>query len=693
MTVAGRRTWRGAAAAAVLAAAILAGGPRAGALEVLEITLSAMQGPGWRSGPARLRLDLSPAGDTTLEATVRGLELPPPLESVRAAHLGCAAARLEGPVIACPAARLTVELAGDEPAVLVADVIVDTAAGGLRLAARDLALAGGRASVALDTRGGALDLDVTAQALEAARVWPALALAGVPATVTMSDGRLTGEVRLRAGPGDGRLRAALRLQDAAFSDATGLQAGEGLIASLEVHADARGEVWDFRCDAALRAGAVYVHPLLVEAGAEPLTVHATGRWTPGVRLRVHEAVLRDPGVAQVQAAGEMSLAPAPALASLAVELASTPAAPLYRRWLKPFAGVGILGDLNVEGTVSARLDLDAAGPTRAALTLAGVGLGDGGGRFAVLGIDGEVHWSVAAGAPPSRLSWRELEAWSLGFGGGRVDAELGGRRARLLAPVSVRLLDGALRLERLEALGLGTPEQRVEADLALAPVSLARLSERLAWLPLSGSIAGDIPRLVYTSGRIAVQGDVRMRLFDGDLLVAGLTLEDPFGVVPRLRADLRLEGIDLAVLTRAMSFGSITGRLDGRVDGLVLEGWAPVAFDARLATPVDDPSPHRISQRAVDNLASLGGAGAVLSSTFLRFFEEFSYRRLGLSCRLRAGICEMGGVAPAERGYYIVEGGGLPPRVDVVGINRRVDWDTLVTRLKAVASARGPVVR
>ncbi len=94
-----------------------------------------------------------------------------------------------------------------------------------------------------------------------------------------------------------------------------------------------------------------------------------------------------------------------------------------------------------------------------------------------------------------------------------------------------------------------------------------------------------------------------------------------------------------------------------------------------------------------ENLASLGGAGAVLSSTFLRIFEEFSYRRLGISCRLSNGVCEMDGVAPAEGGYYIVEGGGLPPRIDVRGFNRRVDWEMLLSRLQLIVTSDGPVIR
>jgi hypothetical protein len=95
----------------------------------------------------------------------------------------------------------------------------------------------------------------------------------------------------------------------------------------------------------------------------------------------------------------------------------------------------------------------------------------------------------------------------------------------------------------------------------------------------------------------------------------------------------------------------------------------------------------------VENLASLGGAGAVLSSTFLRLFKEFSYRRLGISCRLDNGVCEMDGVAPAENGYYIVEGGGWPPRIDVLGFNRHVDWNVLLGRLQQINTTEGPVVR
>ncbi len=38
-------------------------------------------------------------------------------------------------------------------------------------------------------------------------------------------------------------------------------------------------------------------------------------------------------------------------------------------------------------------------------------------------------------------------------------------------------------------------------------------------------------------------------------------------------------------------------------------------------------------------------------------------------------------------GYYLVEGGGIP-RIDVIGYSQRVDWDTLLQRLRRITAAQ-----
>jgi hypothetical protein len=163
--------------------------------------------------------------------------------------------------------------------------------------------------------------------------------------------------------------------------------------------------------------------------------------------------------------------------------------------------------------------------------------------------------------------------------------------------------------------------------------------------------------------------------------------------LPQLYANIELKNIDLETLTRTFDFGKITGKLDGQIYDLRLANWQPVAFDASFYTPQGDESHRRISQRAVNNLSEVsGGASGLLSRSFLRFFENFSYKQLGLSCKLVNDVCEMDGVKPAENGYYLVEGGGMPPQINVMGYTRRVNWPDLLARLKAVSNAEGVVV-
>jgi hypothetical protein len=203
-----------------------------------------------------------------------------------------------------------------------------------------------------------------------------------------------------------------------------------------------------------------------------------------------------------------------------------------------------------------------------------------------------------------------------------------------------------------------------------------------------------IPSVRYRDGELAVGGILLVRVFDGEVTLRNVRLEQPLDVVPRLQLDARATNIDLELLTRAFAFGRIEGRLEGRIDGLDMVAWRPVAFDAAFATPEDDSSRHRISQKAVDNISSIGGGGVggAVSRSFLRFLEDFPYDRLGIRCRLENGICAMGGVAPAADGYYLVKGRFIPPRLDVVGYADRVNWNSLVAQIMAVTGQQDMVI-
>ena len=482
--------------------------------------------------------------------------------------------------------------------------------------------------------------------------------------------------------------AQMRWREGAFSDAAGLHAGEGLAgaltATLRQHADGLAGT----LQATLDEGALYSDPIYLEPSAEtPLALSLTGEQR-GETLRLERIDYRH-GTA-LHLSGSATIGPGAALQTAALTLHPGPAAPLYQHYLQPWLAGTALQALELEGAVAAQVTLANNALRTASVTLDDLWLADRDGRFSLGGADGTLRYQQD-GTAQSALRWQEATVWSLPLAAAELQVAQQGTLLTVATPLRLPLLDGALQIETLR-FGLDAEGQHHAAFAGhLEPISMARFSEALGWPIMSGELGGVVPGIELRDGRIALAGALLVQLFDGELVAHNLSLEQPFGPVPRLRGDLRLVNADLALLTRQLAFGHIEGRLDGHIEDLELVDWRPVRFNARLATR--EAGRRRISQRAVDNLASLGGGpSGVVSRGFLGLFETFPYRRIGLSCRLEHGICQMEGVAPAGEGYYIVQG-GLLPRIDVIGHNRRVDWETLVVRLATITRAQEAVIR
>jgi hypothetical protein len=117
-----------------------------------------------------------------------------------------------------------------------------------------------------------------------------------------------------------------------------------------------------------------------------------------------------------------------------------------------------------------------------------------------------------------------------------------------------------------------------------------------------------------------------------------------------------------------------------------------VQFEARLQSSAGNYS-KKISQRAVENISALGGAGAAaaIQRSFLRFFKQFNYKNIGLSCKLHHDICHMGGIEATPQGYIIVKGSGIPS-ITVMGYNQSVAWSDLLARIKRVTDGNSKAV-
>ena len=497
-------------------------------------------------------------------------------------------------------------------------------------------------------------------------------------------GQASGEIDwTRAGAGASRLGARLRLAGAGFGTADGLRAAENIDLALAVDARQSGDTWHWQTNVDWQQGAAYLHPLYLEAGPK---LSARGQLA-GKQVRVEHAELALEGVRRLSATATANLDALDG-ASIALALDGADLALIGPRWIAPLLAPASADRLRFAGHISGALRL-RQGRVQAVEGVfedAGVSLGgaENGAGVALGPVAGKVSWA------PGVRSRARLEV-----GGGRwekltlgafvIDAELADDAVQF-ARTSIPVLDGALVLDGL-SLSRGQSGWQGSGSVVIEPVSMPALTAALELPPMSGVLSASLPGLRVSPGEIALDGALVISVFDGYLHATGLRLREPFGVASHLSADIEARHIDLAQLTETFSFGSITGFVDADVRGLELARWRPVGFDARIVSSPGDYR-RRISQRAVENIGALGGAGAMaaIQRSLLRVFDTFGYSELGLHCRLARGVCLMDGIeggARADGGFVIVRGGGVPA-LDVIGYNRRVDWDELVNRLQRV---------
>jgi hypothetical protein len=688
-------------AAVLLAFALVGAGPDAIAAGRVRVDVGQLEFQGLSIEGLEMELEptAAAAGKLAIRAArIRGLAATGPLSKF---SLDCPDLRISGNEISCERGRLSGSLGslGAQDTRFAAHRRAD---GGLRLSFDAFGIAGGRGRLDVDLDGSRWRADATLAGLDIAE----LALVAkpwveLPADFTVA-GRAAGEFHA-TGAGD-ILRTAgadLDIETLDFADAAGTLAGEKLAASFTVNAtaDATSRM-PARGSLTLTAGQAYSDPVFLDFGVHHATLDfagvldtATSRFDADSFALDHAGLLQAGGSATLDFAGD-TLLPTAKIHIASLDLLN--ALPAY---VQPFLINSGFKDITGSGTVRGDVEMDAGLPVRAGLDLDAITIESKTASVSLEDLGGRVNWfddtsrTALAGAIDddlfqSRLSWKAGRLWGLELGPATLPFTTTGRHFRLLEPVMLPIFDGGLAIDTLRVRHAGTEEMYVRFDAEVRPISVAFLSRAFGWPEFQGTLAGRIPGLQLRQGVVTLDGNLDAEVFDGRVAVRGLSLSEPLGKFPRMHASIGVENLDLTLVTQTFEFGMIAGRLSGYVSDLETFGWMPESFDAFLFTPPDDDSRHRISQRAVTNLSSIGGGSgggvaAALQGGFLKFFDDFRYDRLGLSCRLANDVCIMGGVLPAPNGYYIVKGSGLP-RINVIGSQSRVAWTTLVRQLGAM---------
>jgi hypothetical protein len=557
-----------------------------------------------------------------------------------------------------------------------------------QLSINNLTWFGGKLSLDVRDQLGKWKVRLKAKGLNLMQLEPFLALDLLDITQGLADL----DIEFTGEQGDVQaLFAAVLLDQLSIQDQQGNFASEALILNTELRANKEEKSWQWQSNTEISSGDLYIEPIyLAIDSTHVITMTNHGLWwSDQNKIELASIELEHINLASLQASAVINYQ-----SSLIIEAAELalhipelqPVVPIY---LAPFLEASPLEGIELQGQLEARLKLQQNALSEIHLDARHLTLGDTEQRFFLDEANAQIHWTKQANNKASFLNWQELKLKAIAFDPGQLDFSLFDKQVKLLQPSDLTVLGGIFSIQKFSfSKAENNEDSVVHFEGFLNKLSLEQLSTALKWEPLTGSISGYIPAVHYENKTLSLDGELKMQVFDGEVRVKNLASSGLFTNFSRFYMDLEFDSLDLDTITRKFHTGNIEGKLSGVVLNLYLENWQPISFYAWMGTPEDDDSTHKISQKAVENIASIGGSSAadVLSKGFLGLFSSFRYDKLGFGCYLYQGVCQLMGVEAVDNGFYLIKGGGLP-RIDIIGYNPRLNWSVLLERLRRITAS------
>ncbi|MEY3288657.1 MAG: hypothetical protein RLZZ419_899 [Pseudomonadota bacterium] len=661
------------------------------ALDNASFTIGSMEASGWKLQGIHIALTDLAKSPQQLTVTIKKLSFPKPFDDLNLVNIQCSSFTWQAKELLCTQGRA--KLSSKQWLSPTANFSFHIKDKHSTLTVTRLQLAGGIISVDAEEQDSQWKLRINAKAVDSTLLQKLFK----PAPFTLKSGRIN--LQLSASGQHSLidyLTLAGELKDLTVQTKDGKFATEVVVLKTKLKAQNHQGLWQWQSQTRFTGGALYIEPLYLEADKQTVVFDAQGNWNDySKRAEIIYANYQQANTLAINGSAIVNYGQGIKLEKAELSLHSDDLQTLSAIYLKPFFEQTPLADITLAGTLNADIAIAQGSLTTLTAIVNRLAIKDPKERFKVEGGFGTINWSINENfKQPSTLTWQQLQLHSLPIGRSKLVFLTRANRFTLLEKTRLPFLDGVMAINQLDWQAKKQGEPEISFAGSLTDVSLEQWSKALNWTPLSGTISGNIPKVEYRNNTLNLDGELIIHVFDGEIKVTKLASSGLFTDFPKFYSDLEINHLDLDMLTGKFDFGGITGKLSGFVRQLSLENWHPVSFYAWLGTPDDDNSRHRISQKAVKNIASIGGGGAsdILSRSFLNIFETFGYDKIGLGCYLHNGVCQLMGVKATPEGYAIITGGGLP-RLDVIGYNPRLDWTVLMERLKRISTTDEVIIK
>lgn len=395
---------------------------------------------------------------------------------------------------------------------------------------------------------------------------------------------------------------------------------------------------------------------------------------------------------------------------LSVSIPRTALKPVFHHFiLEPFQTENpFLASLNIGGAISANMELAGIGTdwmvTGCCMWHDGtISSGEEGFSFKGINLDLPV-WYKAKKAEMVRktekgtLSIRSMNLPMLPEQRLAITLDAGPNSLSVKAPTTLRIPGGKVNFGPIVSKDIFGSRPSIDTSLTVDAVDINPLLSRILPQPVEGTVYGKLDPIRFEGGNLSAYGKIKAEVFNGEVIVSDLGASQLFSSTPVFRMSAGWKALRLAEMTAGTSFGKIEGVLKGHIKNLEIAYGQPQKFDLLLETVKTKGVPQRISVKALDNIARIGGGQSPfvgLAGSFAMFFKEFPYKKIGLHASLENDVFKVNGTIKEGGNEFLVKRGGFSG-VNVVNQNpdNRISFKDMVKRVKRItAKGSGPVIK
>lgn len=234
-----------------------------------------------------------------------------------------------------------------------------------------------------------------------------------------------------------------------------------------------------------------------------------------------------------------------------------------------------------------------------------------------------------------------------------------------------------------------SPERELRLSVDIRNIDLDRASAAFGLPRFSGRLSGAIPLVRLARNNLFTGGEIILEVFGGNVKIGNLSIDNVFSPITSVKSSIEFEEIDLGQLTSTFDFGHISGVIRGKIEDFVIVNGQAEGFHAFAESYKKKGVTQKINVEALKKISILGtGASpSVLDRGIYRFFREYGYEKLGFRASLKNDNLLLLGIENEGSRGYLVKGGVLPPKVDVINYTQNISFQEMVRRLKRIKQA------